>query len=48
MSSEKRWQLRIEHILEAIQKIQRYTAGVTEAEFTAQSMAVDAVIRNFR
>ena len=48
MSGDKRWQLRIEHILDAIEKIQRYTAGLTEATFAAHSMAVDAVIRNFQ
>jgi uncharacterized protein with HEPN domain len=48
MSVDKRWQVRIEHILEAIGKIERYTAGLTEATFVDQSMAVDAVIRNFQ
>jgi uncharacterized protein with HEPN domain len=48
MSVDKRWQLRIEHILEAIDKIQRYTTGLTEDTFASQSMAVDAVIRNFQ
>jgi uncharacterized protein with HEPN domain len=48
MSADKRWQVRIEHMLEAIGKIERYTAGLTEASFAAQSMTVDAVIRNFQ
>lgn len=48
MSVDKRWQVRIEHILEAIGKIQRYAAGLTEATFANESMAVDAVIRNFQ
>ena len=48
MSVDKRWQLRIEHTLEAIDKIQRYTAGLTEAAFADYSMAVDAVVRNFQ
>ena len=48
MSVDKRWQVRIEHILEAIGKIQRYAAGLTEDTFAGQSMAVDAVIRNFQ
>jgi len=48
MSVDKRWQVRIEHILEAIGKIERYTAGLTEATFAEQSMTVDAVIRNFQ
>jgi uncharacterized protein with HEPN domain len=48
MSADKRWQVRVEHILEAIGKIERYTVGLTEATFAEQSMAVDAVIRNFQ
>jgi uncharacterized protein with HEPN domain len=48
MSTESRWQIRIEHILEAISKIERYTAGLSEAAFASQEMAVDAVIRNFQ
>ena len=48
MSVDKRWQMRIEHILEAIGRIQRYTIGLTEDTFAAQSLVVDAVIRNFQ
>jgi uncharacterized protein with HEPN domain len=48
MSVDKRWQVRIEHILEAIDKIQRYAAGLTEDTFSSQGMAVDAIIRNFQ
>ena len=48
MSADKRWQVRIEHVLEAIGRIERYTAGLTEATFAEQSMVVDAVIRNFQ
>jgi len=48
MSVDKRWQVRIEHMLEAIGKIHRYTTGLTEDTFADQSMAVDAVIRNFQ
>ncbi len=48
MSADKRWQLRIEHVLEAIGKIQRYTNGLTEDTFAEQGMVVDAVIRNFQ
>jgi len=35
MSVEKRWHRRIEHILEAISKIQRYTAGLNEGTLRA-------------
>jgi uncharacterized protein with HEPN domain len=48
MSAEQRWQIRIEHILQAIRKIERYTAGLSEETFAGQDMAVDAVIRNFQ
>jgi uncharacterized protein with HEPN domain len=48
MSVERRWQIRVEHILEAIGKISRYTAGLSEEAFASQDMAVDAVIRNFQ
>jgi uncharacterized protein with HEPN domain len=48
MSVDKRWQLRIEHIIEAIGKIQQYATGLSEDSFAGQSMAVDAVIRNFQ
>ena len=48
MSAEKRWQIRIEHILEAISKIERYTAGLSEETFISQDMTVDAVVRNFQ
>ena len=48
MSADRRWQVRIEHILEAIAKIQQYTTGLTEDAFAGQSMVVDAVIRNFQ
>lgn len=41
------WSFRVRHILEAIDKIQRYTSGMTCEEFIANEMAVDAVTRNF-
>ena len=36
----------LDHILQAVQRIARYTKGMTEAEFTTNDMAQDAVIRN--
>ena len=48
MSAEECWQIRIEHILEAISKIERYTAGLSEETFIRQDMTVDAVVRNFQ
>lgn len=47
MSVKKTWVFRIEHILDAIAKIQQYTAGMTEEAFCASGITVDAVIRNF-
>jgi len=47
MSVRRKWHFRIEHILEAIAKIQRYTAGMSEEAFAADDLVVDAVQRNF-
>ena len=35
------------HILEAIDRINRYSSGMTQVAFLANDMAQDAVIRNF-
>ncbi|HEX5166875.1 MAG TPA: DUF86 domain-containing protein [Thermomicrobiales bacterium] len=43
----KLWTFRIRHILQSIEKIQRYTAGTSYEAFVVNDMAVDAVIRNF-
>ena len=40
------WFLRIEDILEAIERILRYTAAMTEDEFIADDKTIDAVVRN--
>jgi len=48
MSLQRKWALRIEHILDAIEKILRYTADLDEASFAHSPMVVDAVIRNFQ
>lgn len=37
----------LEHILEAIDRIERYTAGMTDASFAQNQLVQDAVIRNF-
>jgi uncharacterized protein with HEPN domain len=47
MSARRKWHFRIEHILEAIAKIQRYTAGMSQEAFAADDLVVDAVQRNF-
>lgn len=44
--SFKDWRVRIEDILEAVERIRRYTAGMTEAQFVADDRTVDAVVRN--
>jgi uncharacterized protein with HEPN domain len=36
----------IEHILEAINKIQEYTTGLTKEQFIQNELVVDAVVRN--
>lgn len=35
------------HILQAIERIQRYTSGMSEADFARSEVIQDAVIRNF-
>jgi uncharacterized protein with HEPN domain len=48
MSPERRWQIRIEHMLMSIGNIQKYVAGLTAEQFASEGMIVDAVIRNFQ
>jgi uncharacterized protein with HEPN domain len=36
----------LEHILDALDRIQRYTAGKSAADFTAETLLQDAVLRN--
>lgn len=43
----REWKPRIEDILESIQKIQKYTRGMSFREFEENGMVIDAVIRNF-
>jgi uncharacterized protein with HEPN domain len=40
------FRLYLEDIIEAIAKIQRYTAGVSLRQFSGDEKAVDAVVRN--
>ena len=42
------WKMRVQDILEAISKIQRYTTGMDYAAFRMDEKTVDAVIRNFQ
>ncbi len=41
------WRMRIQDVLESIEKIQRYVSNVTLEEFLEAEMVVDAVVRNF-
>ena len=45
--SGRAWQLRVEDILEAIARIERYTASITLDTFRSQEQLIDAVVRNF-
>jgi len=42
----KDWRVRIEDILEAIERVRRYAAGLDETAFVRDDRTVDAVIRN--
>lgn len=48
MSTGRKWKFRVEHILAAIRRIERYTAGMTQESFEGSEITVDAVIRNFQ
>lgn len=41
------WKLRIEDMIEAIERIQKYTHGMSYEQFAADTKTVDAVVRNF-
>lgn len=43
---DKDWRVRIDDMLEALSRCDRYTAGMDEAAFLADSKTVDAVARN--
>jgi uncharacterized protein with HEPN domain len=42
----KDWRVRIEDMIEAIERIRRYTEGIDVHHFVADERTVDAVIRN--
>jgi uncharacterized protein with HEPN domain len=46
--SSRKWVFRIQHILEAIERIQQYTEGMNESEFAGEQKTKDAVLRNFQ
>jgi len=45
--SPRDWKLRVEDILIAIAKVQRYTRGVSLEDLAANEVVVDAVLHNF-
>lgn len=45
--SIREWKLRIEDIMEAIARIQQYTAGVQYEVWQRDQKTIDAVVRNF-
>jgi uncharacterized protein with HEPN domain len=45
-SHPERAQDYLEHILEALERIQRYTTGKSETDFLADTLLQDAVLRN--
>ena len=42
----REWRLRVEDILEAIARIERYVEGLTLEQFRTDQKTVDAVVRN--
>jgi uncharacterized protein with HEPN domain len=44
VSPEREWRFRVRHILDAIEKIVRYTGGMTFDEFRSDDRTIDAVI----
>lgn len=43
----REWRLRVEDVLDAIAKIERYVDGLTFEQFQADDKIIDAVVRNF-
>lgn len=46
MSAEREWMLRIQDILDCIEKITEYTRSMTYEQFQKDDKTIDAVIRN--
>ena len=44
--SSRDWKLRVEDVLEAIARIERYVEGMTIDDFSDDEKTIDAVIRN--
>ena len=45
--SSREWRHRIDDILDAVRKVQDYTAGPSFEEFQRDHRTIDAVVRNF-
>ena len=45
--SSRQWMFRIQDILKAIEKIERYVDGMTLTKFKQNELVIDAVVRNF-
>jgi uncharacterized protein with HEPN domain len=45
--SSRQWIFRIQDILKAIDKIERYVSNMTLANFKKNELVIDAVVRNF-
>jgi uncharacterized protein with HEPN domain len=45
--SSRQWVFRVQDILMAIEKIERYTDKMTLAKFKQNDLVIDAVVRNF-
>ncbi len=43
----RKWKFRVRHILDAIQRIEEYTRGMSYDDFRRDQKTIDAVVRNF-
>ena len=48
MSPERQWSFLIRDMIEAIEKIEQFTSGMTFEAFSRDVRTVDAVLRNFQ
>lgn len=44
--SKRDWKILLEDIIESIDKIEKYTAGMSFEEFETNNLIIDAVVRN--
>jgi uncharacterized protein with HEPN domain len=45
-SSKRKWKFRLRHIIDAINSVKQYTAGISFEQFVADPKTFDAVVRN--